>query len=64
MFKKYAESAVMSLDTAHEEWDAQHRDRAVEWYMIARTEALVSIALSLAKLAENGNELDAARLNG
>jgi len=70
MFKKLAEVAQIDLDVANAEWDADHKDRALEWYMQARTEALVSIALSLAEIAENtrnlpeiAEELGAMRMN-
>jgi len=59
MSKKLAETAQIDLDVADAEWDAGHRDRSLEWYMRARTEALVSIALSLAALVEDGGKLDA-----
>jgi len=59
LFKKLAEQAAISLDVANMERDEGKRNYAAEQYMMARTEALVSIALAMAELAEDGGKLDA-----
>jgi len=58
-FKELAEQAAISLDTANMQWDEGKRNYATEQYMMARTEALVSIALAMAELVEDGGKLDA-----
>jgi len=59
LYKELAERAAISLDTANMEWREGKRNYATEQYMMARTEALVSIALAVVELVEDGGKLDA-----
>jgi len=59
MFKRLAETAAIDLEYADELDGEGKRNLAAEQYMLARTRALVSIALAVAELAEDGGKLDA-----